>query len=165
MTIIMIPVLPAMFVLQGVIEVQMSGSGETGENSTACRTTSSTTRSMLKVRRSTSSWMKKGGAKKRHQHLETIMKAARGVVASLAIQLVFTIAFVTQPQGVTRAFFAFCLWHAAGWVMLAILNYYRSAITAGAMKKRAHDTTRGRTLSDEKTISNTSVVPAPIAEA
>ena len=48
---------------------------------------------------------------------------------------------------------------------LAILNYYRSAITAGAMKKRAHDTTRGRTLSDEKTISNTSVVPAPVAEA
>ena len=31
-----------------------------------------------------------------------------------------------------------------------------------AMKKRAHDTTRERTLSDEKTISNISVVPAPI---
>jgi len=141
----------------------MSGSGEKGENNTASRTTSSATRSMLRVKTSTQAWVKKGGAKKRHRHLETILKAARGVVATLAANLVFTIAFVTQPQGFARAFFAFCLWHTFGWVGLVILKYYRNAIAAGATKKRAHNTTGGSTSSDEKTISNTSVVP--IAEA
>ena len=142
----------------------MSGSGETGENTTTSRTISSTTRtSMLRVKNSTKAWMKQGGAKKRHHHLETIMKAARGVVTSLAVNLAFTVAFVTQPQGFARAFFNFCLWHAGGWAGLVLLKYYRNAIAAGAMKRRSHSTTGGSTLSDEKTISNTSVVP--IAEA
>ena len=141
----------------------MSGSGKTGEDTTASHTTGSATRSMLKVKNSTQAWMKKGGAKKRHRHLETILKAARGVVIALAIQLVFTIAFVTQPQGIARAFFAFVIWNTFAWAGLVLLKYYRNAIFAGAMKKRAHNTTGGSTLSDEKTISNTSVVP--IADA
>ena len=141
----------------------MSGSGKTGEDTTASHTTGSATRSMLKVKNSTQAWMKKGGAKKRHRHLETILKAARGVVITLAVNLVLTIGFVTQPQGFARAFFGFGIWHTIGWVGLIILKYYRNAIAAGAMKRRAHDTTKGSTLSDEKTISNTSVVP--IAEA
>jgi uncharacterized protein YacL len=141
----------------------MSGSGKPGEDTTASRTTSSATRSMLQVKISTQAWMKKRGAKKRHHHLETILKAARGVVIALAIQLVFTIAFATQPQGFARAFLVFVLNNSFGGLMLIILKYYRNAIAAGAMKKRAHNTTGGSTSSDEKTISNTSVVP--IAEA
>ena len=145
----------------------MSGSGKTGDppggTGSTSRTTSGAARSMLRVKTSTQAWVKKGGAKKRHRHLETILKAARGVVTTLAANLVFTIAFVTQPQGFARAFFAFGVWHTFGWVGLVILKYYRNAIAAGATKKRAHDTTKGSTLSDEKTISNTSVVP--IAEA
>ena len=120
---------------------------------------------MLKVKNSTQAWMKKGGAKKRHRHLETILKAARGVVIALAINLVFTVAFATQPQGIARAFFAFGLNHTFGWLMLTIIKYYRNAIAAGAMKRRAHDTTKGSTLSDEKTISNTSVVPITEAKS
>ena len=145
----------------------MSGSGKSGDppggTGSTSRTTSSRARSMLRVKNSTQAWVKRGGATKRHRHLETILKAARGVVIALAVNLVLTIGFVTQPQGFARAFFGFGIWHTIGWVGLIILKYYRNAIAAGAMKRRAHDTTKGSTLSDEKTISNTSVVP--IAEA
>ena len=106
------------------------------------------------------SWM--GGKKSRHKHLEMIVSAAKGVVIWLAVSVVSLILFSTQPQGFARVVFAFVALQAGNMALLTIVRYYRTAIMAGALKKKSHDTARGTgELSGE--VSNSSVVPVASA--
>ena len=131
----------------------MSGSSG-GENSTA----SKSSQFFQRVVSGTKSWMNMGAKKSRHKHLETIMTAARGVVIWLAVCIVSLVLFSTQPQGIARAVLNLVAWQAAGLVVLTIVRYYRTAIMAGALKKKSHDTARGTgELSGD--VSNSSVVP------
>jgi len=98
--------------------------------------------------------MKIGAKNSRHKHLETIKKAARGVVSWLTVNIVSFILFSTQPQGIARAVFNFIGWQAGNMALLTIVRYYRTAIIAGALKKNGKGTGE---LSGE--VSNSSVVP------
>ena len=130
----------------------MSGSGGS-DNSTTTRSSPSG-----RFLNSTKAWMKIGAKNSRHKHLETIKKAARGVVLWLTVNIVSFILFSTQPQGIARAVFNFIGWQAGNMALLSIVRYYRTAIIAGALKKKSHDTARGTgELSGE--VSNSSVVP------
>ena len=139
----------------------MAGSslGSGGENDTATRSTSS----LRRVASNTKAWMKTGAKKSRHKHLETIMAAAKGVVTWLAVIIVSGILFSTQPQGITRAVLNFVVWQCVGLVALTIIRYYRTAIIAGAMKKKSHDTARGTPESSGE-VSNSSVVPSAASD-
>ena len=132
----------------------MSGSSG-GENSTA----SKSSQFFQRVVSRTKSWMKMGAKKSRHKHLETIMTAARGVVIWLAVCIVSLVLFSTQPQGIARAVFAFMAQQAGNMAFLTIVRYYRTAIMAGALKKKSHDTARGGTGELSGDVSNSSVVP------
>ena len=153
--------------LQAVIEVQMvSGSTPTGDRSTS---TVASTRSRAAVG-SVLAWatQKSGGAKRRHQHLQTILEAARGIVAVCCIFITLSAVYVFQRQGVVRETVVFLIWHLLYWGGYVLVRYYRKAIFAGAMRKRKDDLRKGDTgLGGETgetktgggTISNASVVP------
>ena len=126
-----------------------------------------------------------GGTNPRHQHLQTIMEAARASVACCSAYVVCSIGFVTQPQGVVRVAFIFLTFHTFFWQSYILTRYYRRAIFAGAMRK--NQTTAAKSLDESGkadafmkaispelggkpselktgggTVFNSSVVPAPI---
>ena len=78
-----------------------------------------------------------GGTNPRHQHLQTIMEAARASVACCSAYVVCSIGFVTQPQGVVRVAFIFLTFHTFFWQSYILTRYYRRAIFAGAMRKKS----------------------------
>ena len=77
----------------------------------------------------------------------------------LAVSVVSVILLSTQPQGIARTVFGFSALQAGNMAGLTIVRYYRTAIMAGAMKKKSHGTARG-TGNSTGEVSNSSVVPA-----
>jgi hypothetical protein len=148
--------------LQGVIEAKMAGS-TAGDGTTTKRGTW--------IIRSVRAWAPSvvgksvtSGANQRHQHLQTIMQAARATVACVSAFVVCTLVFATQRQGVGRISFVFLSFHTSFWQGYVLTRYYRKAIFAGALSKRKHRTTVGEESESNTgtgTITNTSVVPAP----
>lgn len=108
--------------------------------------------------RSVRSWLKgSDGGQKRHKHLATILRAARCVVTCVTIMLISTIVFVTNAPGILRTIAVFAIYITLSWAGLFLLQYYRTAIFGGAMRKKGGT----GTTAAGGTISNTSVVPAP----
>ena len=151
--------------LQSVLEATMEGSagGGGGTNTTSTgrsRATSSSTRSILAH---TTSWVRKNsGAKgqKRHKHLATIMKAARGIVVCFVFYIIGAVGFGTIPPGFARTSCMLILFSMQICADFVLLRYYRAAIMSGATRRQGSNTTAGGT-SDNNTV--TSVVPASAA--
>ena len=152
--------------LQGVIEAKMAGSTG-GDNPT---TKSGSNRHIIV--KSVAAWSptivrksSSGGAKPRHQHLQTIMQAARAIVACTSAFVVCSIVYATQPRGAVRTAFDFLQFHTAFWTGFVLIRYYRRAIFAGALKKSKSSTAVGETRDMRGTgemsgeVSNSSVVP------
>jgi len=106
-----------------------------------------------------------GGTNPRHQHLQTIMQAARAVVACFSAFVVSLMVFATQPQGMVRLTFNFLTYHTAFWIGFVLTRYYRLAIFAGAIRKSKSSTAVGKSSDMRGTgemsgkVSNSSVVP------
>ena len=145
--------------LQAVIEVQMA-SASAGLSSGGGASASGVTSIRNRAVNSTTSWMSKqtsgGGGNKRHKHLQTILQAARGVVACCAGFLIGTIVSAFFDHGLLRGILGFLGFHSTIWTSFVLIRYYRIAILSGATKR---NTTDAKTTKTGGTISNTSVVP------
>jgi hypothetical protein len=149
--------------LQGVIEAKMAGS-TAGDGTTTTKRGSWIIKSVRAWAPSVCGKSVTSGANQRHQHLQTIMQAARSTVACCSAYVVCTLVFATQRQGVGRIIFVFLLFHTFFWQGYVLTRYYRKAIFAGALSKRKHRTTAGEESESNAgadTITNTSVVPVP----
>ena len=153
--------------LQSVLEATMQGSASGGGNTTDSTSRSHASSSSSSTRNTiithTKSWMRKNsGAKgqKRHKHLATIMKAARGIVVCLVFYLLAAVGFGTLPQGFARTACSLVLFAMAICTNIVLLRYYRAAIMSGATRRRGNSTDAGGT-GDNNTV--TSVVPVSAA--
>ena len=144
--------------LQSVLEATMEGSagggGGTNTSTARSRATSSSSRSILAH---TTSWVRKNsGAKgqKRHKHLATIMKAARGIVICLVFYLLGAVGLGTLPPGFAKTSCSLILFSMVICTHLVLLRYYRAAIMSGATRRRGISTTdAGGTTSDNNTVT------------
>jgi hypothetical protein len=150
--------------LQSVLEATMQGSASGGGNTTdstsRSHASSSSTSSILA---NTKSWMRKNsGAKgqKRHKHLATIMKAARGIVVCLVFYILGVVGYGIIPTGFVRTSCSLVLFAMAICTNIVLLRYYRAAIMSGATRRRGNSTDAGGT-SENNTV--TSVVPVSAA--
>ena len=151
--------------LQSVLEATMQGStsggGGTTDSTVRSRASSSSTRSIIAH---TKSWVSKSsGAKgqKRHKHLATIMKAARGIVVCLVIYLLSVVGFGTLPQGFVRTACWGMMWGMMLIIHIVLLRYYRAAIMSGATRRQRGNSTDAGGTSENNTV--TSVVPVSAA--
>ena len=112
-------------------------STQTGESSISAAVATTSSRAVGSVM----AWatQKPGGAKRQHHHLQTILQAARGIVAACCVFAACSVVFSFQGQGVANEIFVFLMWHALHFGGYVVVRYYRKAMLAGAMRKRQDD--------------------------
>ena len=89
---------------------------------------------------------------KRHRHLATIMKAARGIVVCFVFYLLGAVGYGMFPPGFARTACSLVLFSMQICADFVLLRYYRAAIMSGATRRRGSSTTAGGT-SDNNTVT------------